>query len=52
MRFKIVRLMGKHNGPKWIMYASGGLELLKMVSELDTRQCASEDAGPQWGVDC
>ena len=31
------------NEPKGTIFASSGLELLKMVSELDTGQCASED---------
>ena len=26
--------------------------MLQMVSELDTRRCASEDVGPPRGVDC
>ena len=49
MRFKIVRLTTIHNRPKWTISASGELELLQMVSELDTGQCASEDAGPPRG---
>ena len=32
--------------------ASGGFELLQMVSEPDTGWCANEDAGPPKGVDC
>ena len=35
MRFKIVRLTTICNGAKRIMFASGGLGLLQMVSELD-----------------
>ena len=31
--------------PKWTISASGGLERLQIVSELDTGQCASEDVG-------
>ena len=34
-----------HNGPKRIIFASGGLELLQMVLEPDIEWCASEDAG-------
>ena len=40
------------NGPKWITFVSGGLGLLRMVSEPDTGQCVSEDTGPHEGVDC
>ena len=49
MRFKTVRLMAIHNEPKQTIFASGGLGLLQMVLELDTGQCASEDAGAPWG---
>ena len=34
------------------IFASGGLELLQMVSELDTKQCANEDAGSLREVNC
>ena len=37
------------NGPKWTIYASGGFELLQMVSEPNTEQCTNEDAGPPRG---
>ena len=50
MRFKIVRLTTICNKLRTIS-ASKGLELLQMVSKLDTGWCASEDAGPQ-GMDC
>ena len=42
------------NGLKRTISVSGvlGLGLLQMVSELDTELCASEDVGPQGGVDC
>ena len=40
------------NGQKWIIFFSGGLGLLQMVSESDTGRCASEDAGPSMGLDC
>ena len=52
MRFRNVRLMAIRNGSKWTISASGGLEILQMVSEPDTERCASEDAGPPKGVDC
>ena len=39
------------NGPKQTISTSDGLELLQMVSKLDTGRCVNEDAGPQ-GVDC
>ena len=32
--------------------ASGGFGLLKIVLELDTEPCASENVGPPRGVDC
>jgi len=38
--------------PKRTRSVSGGLELLQMVSKLDTRRCANEDAGLPKGVDC
>ena len=37
------------NGPKWTISASGGLEMLQMISESDTGWCASEDARSQGG---
>ena len=62
MRFKALR-----GSRKKIIFASGGFGLLQMVSEsdtgrcanllaifrrgVDTRRCASKDAGPQRGVD-
>ena len=52
MRVKTVRLTAIHNGSKWTIFASGELELLQMVLEPNTGQCASEDAGPLRGVDC
>ena len=39
------------NGPKRTISTSGGFGLLQMVSESDTRQCASEDVEPLRGVD-
>ena len=48
-RFKIVRPTAIRNGPKWTIFASGGLGLLQMVSELHTERCASVDTGPQRG---
>ena len=38
---KIVRLTMIRNRPKRTISASGGLELLQMVSELDTERCAT-----------
>ena len=37
---------------KRIIFASGGLELLQMVSESDTGQYSSEDVESIKGVDC
>ena len=47
MHFKTVRLTTICNGPRRIISASCGLELLQMVTELDTGWCVSEDVGPQ-----
>ena len=44
--------MAISNGPKWTMFASGGLGLLQMVLESDTERCVSEDVGPLRRVDC
>ena len=41
-----MRLAAIHNGAKMEIYASGGLWLLQMVSELDTERRANKDAGP------
>ena len=38
------------NDPR-IIFVSGGLEPLQMISELDTGQCASKEAKPRRGVD-
>ena len=40
------------NGPKRTISASGRLALLQIISEPDTRQCASEDVRPLKGVNC
>ena len=40
-----------YNGPKRTIFASGGLGLLQMISELDTRRCASKDTELPRGVD-
>ena len=45
-RFKALR-----GSPKRAIYASGGLGLLQMVLELDTGLCASEEAVSRKGVD-
>ena len=42
-------LMAIRNGLKRTIFASGGLGLLQMVLESDTKRCASEDAGHQRG---
>ena len=49
---KTLRGSRKGKSPKRIISASGGLGPLQMVSEPDTRQCVSKDAGPRRGVDC
>ena len=41
--------MAIHNRPKRTIYASGGLELLQMVSEPHTELCTSKDARSQGG---
>ena len=52
MRFRIVRLTAIRNWLKRIIYVSSELGLVRMVSELVTGWCASEDARPSRGVDC
>ena len=47
-----MRLTTIGNGLKRTISTSGGLELLQMVSEPDTGQCAGEDTGPLRGVEC
>ena len=47
-----MRLTTIHNRPKRTISTSGGLGQLQMVSELDTGQCASEEARPLRGVSC
>ena len=44
-----VRLTAIRNRPNRTIFASSGLELLQMVSEPDTRLCATEDARPLRG---
>ena len=44
MRFKTLR-----ESPKRTISVNGGLELLQMVLDPDTGQCASEDARPPRG---
>ena len=44
--------MAIRNRPKRTISISGGVGLLQMVLELDTRRCASEDAGPPREVGC
>ena len=46
LHFKTVRLMAISNRPKQIIFVSGGLELLRMVSEpVRARQWAVCDVG-------
>ena len=40
------------NGPKWTIFASGGLGLLQMVSKPDPKRRANEDTRSPRGVDC
>ena len=44
--FKNLEGKPEWENPKRTISASGGLGLLQMVSEPDTRQCASEEAEP------
>ena len=46
MHFKNLEGKLEKESPKRTIFASGGLELLQMVSEPDTRQCASEEVEP------
>ena len=46
MCFKTVRLKVIRNELKRTISASGGFELLQMVSELDVERCASGDTEP------
>ena len=52
MNFKTVRLTTIRNGPKRMIFVSGGFGLLQMVLESDTERCASEDAESSRGMDC
>ena len=45
-RFKNLEGKLERESPKRTVFASGGLGLLQMVSELDTGLCASEEAEP------
>ena len=51
IRRVLKNLEGKpeRESPKKTISASGGLELLQRVSELDTEQCVSEEAEPRRG---
>ena len=51
MCFKSLEGKPKGKAQKRTISVSGGLELLQMVSEKDTKRCASEEAIPQRGVD-
>ena len=44
MRLTVIR-----NRPKRTISASGGLEMLQILLELETKRCANEDVGPPWG---
>ena len=52
MLFKNLERKPKRESRKRTILANGKLRLLQMVSESDTEQRASEDAGPPRGVDC
>ena len=39
------------NEPKWTITVIGGIELLQMISELDTERCAIKDTEPPRRVD-
>ena len=49
MRFITVRLTVIYNRSKGTVSACGGLGLLQMVSEPDTKRCVGEDIGPPSG---
>ena len=51
MGFKNFKEKSEGESPRRTIYASGGLGLLQMVSELDIGRCASEEAEPRRGVD-
>jgi len=48
-RFKNLEGKFRKKISKRTIYTSGGLELLQLVLELDTRRCASEDVKPRRG---
>ena len=49
MHFKNLEGKLERESPKRTVFASGGLGLLQMVLEPDTRQCASKDVEPRRG---
>ena len=49
MRFKNLERKPERESLKRTISASGGLGWLQIVSELDTKRCASKDAGPEGG---
>ena len=49
MRFKNLEGKSERESPKRTISASGGLESLQMLSELDSRRCASEKVELQRG---
>ena len=46
MRFKNLEGKSESENPKRTISSSGGLGLLRMVSEPDIKRCASEEAEP------
>ena len=51
MRFKNLEEKPERKNPKRTISTSGGLELLQMISKLDSRRYVSEEAEPWMGVD-
>ena len=51
MRFKNFEGKPERENPKKTIFAIGRFGPLQMVSEPDTRQCASEEVEPRRGVD-
>ena len=51
-RFRTLKVKPERKRPKRTIFVNGGLGLLQMVSEPNTRRCASENAGPPRGVNC
>ena len=49
--FKTMRLTTIRNIPKRTIFVGGGLRLLQIVSELDTKRCTNKDVEPSRGMD-